>query len=109
MVEQYRKEEEMVLPEELDYDAFTWLSNEAKEKLLAVRPPTLGAASRLQGVTVTFGVADVVVAWFYAASQIRWQIIYLLFDTQLMFWLSAALGFCSYPTNAARTAQGLAT
>ena len=31
--------------------SFTWMSGEAREKLEAVRPPTLGAASRVDGVT----------------------------------------------------------
>eukprot|EP00038_Savillea_parva_P031736 m.89952 g.89952 ORF g.89952 m.89952 type:complete len:698 (-) comp9833_c0_seq3:1278-3371(-) len=50
-IEAYRKEEAMVLPSTIDYHTIPWLSNEARERLDAVRPATLGAASRLEGVT----------------------------------------------------------
>eukprot|EP00037_Helgoeca_nana_P023480 m.243764 g.243764 ORF g.243764 m.243764 type:complete len:686 (+) comp26365_c0_seq10:106-2163(+) len=50
-IETYRKEEAMTLPVEIDYGAIPWLSNEARERLETVRPATLGAASRLEGVT----------------------------------------------------------
>eukprot|EP00041_Stephanoeca_diplocostata_P014492 m.265454 g.265454 ORF g.265454 m.265454 type:complete len:331 (-) comp19715_c1_seq61:2744-3736(-) len=47
----YRKEEAMPLPADLDYRAMPWLSSEATERLEKVRPRTLGAAGRLEGVT----------------------------------------------------------
>lgn len=46
-----RKYEESFLPPDLDYDQVAGLSNEIKQKLAAQRPATLGAASRLPGVT----------------------------------------------------------
>ena len=41
----------MILPVELDYDAVSGLSNEAREKLKSHRPATLGAAERIAGMT----------------------------------------------------------
>ena len=47
----FKKEEEMTIPEALDYDTLPSLSNEIKTKLKSIRPHTIGAASRIQGVT----------------------------------------------------------
>ena len=47
----FRKDEDLRLPAELDYAAVGGLSNEVREKLLAVRPLTLGQAARIEGVT----------------------------------------------------------
>ena len=47
----YRKDEALRLPESLDYGAVHGLSNEAREKLAAARPATLGAAGRMPGIT----------------------------------------------------------
>jgi tRNA uridine 5-carboxymethylaminomethyl modification enzyme len=49
--EAFRKEEALRLPEDLDYAAVGGLSHECREKLSAVRPLTLGQASRVEGVT----------------------------------------------------------
>jgi tRNA uridine 5-carboxymethylaminomethyl modification enzyme len=50
-VEAFRRDEALSLPAELDYAAVPGLSNEAKQKLTAVRPQTLGQASRIEGLT----------------------------------------------------------
>ena len=50
-VEQFRRAEGLVLPKDLDYMALTGLRIEARQKLSALRPPTLGAASRISGVS----------------------------------------------------------
>lgn len=47
----FRRDEDLELPQDLDYRAIGGLSNEAREKLLAVRPTTLGQASRIEGLT----------------------------------------------------------
>jgi tRNA uridine 5-carboxymethylaminomethyl modification enzyme len=47
----FQRDENLILPAELDYGNLGGLSSEAKEKLAAVRPATLGQASRIEGVT----------------------------------------------------------
>ena len=47
----FRREEDMRLPADIDYGSIGGLSNEAREKLLAARPATLGQASRIEGMT----------------------------------------------------------
>ena len=47
----YRKDEALRLPETLDYRSVHGLSAEARERLAAARPATLGAAGRMQGIT----------------------------------------------------------
>jgi len=47
----FRRDEAVRLPRDLDYRAVGGLSNEAREKLEAARPETLGQASRIEGVT----------------------------------------------------------
>lgn len=47
----FRKDEALRLPENLDYNLVGSLSNEVRERLKQVRPETLGAASRIPGVT----------------------------------------------------------
>jgi tRNA uridine 5-carboxymethylaminomethyl modification enzyme len=50
-VERFKKLEEIVLPAELDYSGIPSLSQEVREKLIKIRPYTLGQASRISGVT----------------------------------------------------------
>jgi tRNA uridine 5-carboxymethylaminomethyl modification enzyme len=50
-VEAFQKDEALRLPVDLDYAAVGGLSNEVRQKLLAVRPTTLGQAGRIEGVT----------------------------------------------------------
>jgi tRNA uridine 5-carboxymethylaminomethyl modification enzyme len=47
----FRRDESRALPADLDYAAVNGLSTEARLKLEAIRPATLGQASRIQGVT----------------------------------------------------------
>ena len=50
-VRAFRKDEALMLPPDLDYHRVGSLSSEARQKLAAARPATLGAASRISGVT----------------------------------------------------------
>ncbi|NRA87502.1 MAG: tRNA uridine-5-carboxymethylaminomethyl(34) synthesis enzyme MnmG, partial [Rhizobiales bacterium] len=47
----FRKDENMALPNQIDYDSIGGLSNEVKHKLSALRPATLGQALRMDGIT----------------------------------------------------------
>jgi tRNA uridine 5-carboxymethylaminomethyl modification enzyme len=49
--EALRQEDSLTLSADLDYDAIGGLSNEVREKLMRVRPRTLGQAGRIEGVT----------------------------------------------------------
>ena len=47
----FRKDESLILPRNLDVDAIGSLSAEIRQKLRQIRPETLGAASRISGMT----------------------------------------------------------
>jgi tRNA uridine 5-carboxymethylaminomethyl modification enzyme len=47
----FRRDEALLLPEDLDYTAVGSLSREICDKLATARPATLGAAARISGVT----------------------------------------------------------
>jgi tRNA uridine 5-carboxymethylaminomethyl modification enzyme len=47
----YRRDESLELPESLDYRQLAGLSNEARQKLEASRPRTIGHAARMDGIT----------------------------------------------------------
>ena len=50
-IAKHAKQESLRLPDDIDYAQVTGLSNEARQRLLASRPATLGQASRLEGMT----------------------------------------------------------
>ena len=50
-IAKHAKQESLRLPENIDYSLVDGLSNEARQKLAASRPVTLGQASRLEGMT----------------------------------------------------------
>ena len=63
-VQQFRKTENMKIPEDLDYDLVPSLRNEARQKLKEIRPVSIGQASRIMGVNP----ADVSVLLIYLKS-----------------------------------------
>ena len=50
-VEQYRKLEKKLIPEEIDYESIPSLRLEARQKLKLFRPMSIGQASRISGVS----------------------------------------------------------
>ena len=50
-IEALRRDESLKLGEAIDYAAVTGLSNEARQRLEAARPATIGQASRMDGIT----------------------------------------------------------
>jgi tRNA uridine 5-carboxymethylaminomethyl modification enzyme len=50
-VESYRRDEGVLLPDDIDYATLPGLSNEVRHKLQAHRPRTVGHAGRLDGIT----------------------------------------------------------
>ena len=60
-VEEFRKEEARLLPENLDYAAIPGLRLEAREKLADIRPVSIGQAGRISGVSP----ADIAVLLIY--------------------------------------------
>ena len=47
----FKRDENLTIPDNIDYDQFSGLSNEVKSKLKLIRPKTLGQALRIDGVT----------------------------------------------------------
>ena len=50
-VESYRRDESIVLSDDIDYSTLPGLSNEVRHKLQAHRPRTIGHAGRIDGIT----------------------------------------------------------
>lgn len=66
-IEKIKKIESRLIPETLDYAGIKALSAEAREKLIKIRPKTLGQASRISGVSP----ADVSVLMIYMEKHQR--------------------------------------
>ena len=47
----FRRDEGLVLPDDIDYAIVKGLSNEARQKLASVKPRTIGQAGRMDGMT----------------------------------------------------------
>jgi len=60
-VEEFKKEEARLLPADLDYQAIAGLRLEARDKLSAIRPLSIGQAGRISGVSP----ADIAVLLIY--------------------------------------------
>ena len=63
-VKRREKLDDMKLPEDMDYDAIPGIRIEARQKLKAIRPMNVGAASRISGVSP----ADISVLLIYLAK-----------------------------------------
>jgi tRNA uridine 5-carboxymethylaminomethyl modification enzyme len=50
-IARHARQESLRLPDDIDYGTVHGLSNEARQRLVAARPATLGQASRLEGMT----------------------------------------------------------
>ena len=50
-IEALRRDEALLIPQDLDFSGIGGLSNELRQKLGKARPPTLAAASRIPGIT----------------------------------------------------------
>tara|TARA_B100000575_G_scaffold289595_1_gene291668 strand:- start:10498 stop:12366 length:1869 start_codon:yes stop_codon:yes gene_type:complete len=50
-IQSFKKDESVLIPEGIDYEKLSGLSNEIKSKLVQVKPKTLGQAIRIDGVT----------------------------------------------------------
>ena len=64
-VEQFRREEERLLPEDMDYLSIAGLRLEARQKLQAIRPVSIGQAGRISGVSP----ADIAVLLIYLEQR----------------------------------------
>ena len=47
----FKRDENLSIPDNIDYDQFSGLSNEVKAKFKEIRPKTLGQALRIDGIT----------------------------------------------------------
>ena len=47
----FRKDEDLLIPEDINYTKLSGLSNEVKSKFNLIRPKTLGQALRIDGIT----------------------------------------------------------
>ena len=47
----FKRDENLIIPENLDYDSFSGLSNEVKSKFKEIKPKTMGQALRIDGIT----------------------------------------------------------
>ena len=50
-VRAFRRDAALAIPDDMDYDEISGLSTEVRAKLVAARPATIGAATRISGVT----------------------------------------------------------
>jgi tRNA uridine 5-carboxymethylaminomethyl modification enzyme len=47
----FKRDENLMIPENIDYDSFSGLSNEVKTKFKKIKPKTMGQALRIDGIT----------------------------------------------------------
>ena len=47
----FKRDENLIIPEKIDYDKLSGLSNEVKAKFNQIKPKTMGQALRIDGIT----------------------------------------------------------
>ena len=47
----FKRDENLIIPDNIDYDTFSGLSNEVKSKFKKIKPKTMGQALRIDGIT----------------------------------------------------------
>ena len=47
----FKRDENLIIPENIDYNKFSGLSNEVKSKFIKIKPKTIGQALRIDGIT----------------------------------------------------------
>ena len=47
----FKRDENLIIPDNIDYDQFSGFSNEVKAKFKEIRPKTMGQALRIDGIT----------------------------------------------------------
>ena len=67
-IEAFKKDESITIPQGINYDSLSGLSNEIKSKLKKIRPDTLGQALRIDGVTPA---AAIIILTYIKKSKIR--------------------------------------
>ena len=50
-VDRYKRLESMSIPDDIDYNHITSISREGREKLISIKPASIGQASRIPGLT----------------------------------------------------------
>src|SRR2546425_359782 len=68
-VARFRRLEERLIPDGLDYRAVPGLSTEIRERLIEVRPRSLGQASRIPGVTPA--AISILTVWCHRAQPLQ--------------------------------------
>ena len=63
-IENFKKQENMLIPKNIDYNELKGLRIEARQKLTSIRPTSIGQASRISGVSP----ADVTILMMYIKS-----------------------------------------
>jgi tRNA uridine 5-carboxymethylaminomethyl modification enzyme len=66
-VEEFKREENRMLPEDMDYESVVGLRLEARQKLSQIRPVSIGQAGRISGVSPS----DIAVLLIYLEQKRR--------------------------------------
>ena len=66
-MEEFKREENRLLPEDMDYESVVGLRLEARQKLSQIRPVSIGQAGRISGVSPS----DIAVLLIYLEQKRR--------------------------------------